>query len=381
MMLPDGATRIMDTLNAAGFEAYAVGGCVRDALLGLQPKDYDLCTNAEPQQMLRVFADFRVIPTGIEHGTVTVMLGHQAYEVTTYRVDGDYSDHRRPDQVHFVGDLRRDLARRDFTINAMAYNKATGVVDAFGGKQDLAARQVRCVGDAHERFGEDALRILRAMRFASVYAFTVEPQTAHAAHQLRQSLSHIAKERITTELAKLLCGQWAQRIMEQFGDVIEVVLPFGLNTDGLDAIAPELPLRLAHLLRNTDDIAGALAYLRLDNQTVRAVTELAECKDLSCPTNDVAIKRTLRRLGEQRTGQLYQLKNWDEAPLCRVLKSGACWNINGLAIGGREVMEQGITGKAVGQALEWLLDGVIEQRLENNPQELTEALVQLSSPK
>lgn len=379
MMLPDGATRIMDTLNAAGFEAYAVGGCVRDALLGMQPKDYDLCTNAKPQQMLRVFADFRVIPTGIEHGTVTVMLDRQAYEVTTYRVDGDYSDHRHPDQVHFVDDLRRDLARRDFTINAMAYSKATGVVDAFGGKQDLAMRRVRCVGDAHQRFSEDALRILRAMRFASVYAFTVEQQTAQAAHQLRQSLSRIAKERITTELSKLLCGQWAQRMIEQFGDVVKVVLPFELNADGLDAVAAELPLRLAHLIRNTNDIAGALGCLRLDNQTARAVAELVECRNLSCPTDDAAIKRMLRQLGEQRTGQLYRLESWDEAPLCRVLKSGACWSLSDLAIDGREVMGQGITGKAVGQALEWLLDGVIERRLENNPQALVEALVRFSS--
>ena len=184
MQLPEGARFILRTLSENGHEGYCVGGCVRDALLGLQPKDYDICTDASPEEMQRIFAGQRVIETGLKHGTLTVLYDGEPYEVTTYRVDGDYADHRHPDTVTFVRELSADLARRDFTVNAMAYNPERGLVDLFEGRKDLESRVIRCVGEAYRRFDEDALRILRALRFAAVYGFSIEEETANA-----QSLS------------------------------------------------------------------------------------------------------------------------------------------------------------------------------------------------
>ena len=261
---------LITRLNAAGFSAYAVGGCIRDSLLGLTPHDWDLCTSALPEDMLRVFKDERVAETGLKHGTLTVIRDHIPYEITTFRVDGAYTDHRHPDSVAFVADVAEDLARRDFTINAMAWSPDTGLTDLFGGREDLEAGVIRCVGEPSLRFGEDALRILRALRFASVYDFAVDPATDEAARKLAPTMRSVAGERIREELLKLLCGRGAGRILRAYPDVLGVIIPEILpmvNYDqqnhhhswdlwehtvrALEGVPPEPDLRLAMLLHDT----------------------------------------------------------------------------------------------------------------------------------
>ncbi len=225
IQLPSTVQALLAALQAAGCSAYVVGGCVRDSLLGRAPGDWDLCTAATPEQVKAVFAGDRLLLAGEKHGTVAVLRGGKAYEITTFRLDGAYGDNRRPDRVEFVPDVRLDLARRDFTVNAMAYSPAEGLIDAFGGRQDLAAGIIRCVGDARERFGEDALRILRAVRFAAQLDFTVENATAAAALTLRDTLQNIAAERLFAELDKLLAGPAAGRALAQYGGILAGAIP------------------------------------------------------------------------------------------------------------------------------------------------------------
>ncbi len=270
MHLPSAVSSLLSRLHAAGFSAYAVGGCVRDSLLGLRPKDWDICTSASPEEMLRLFAGEHLAETGLRHGTLTVILDHVPYEITTFRTDGVYTDHRHPDSVTFVTDVREDLARRDFTINAMAWSEESGLVDCFGGREDLSAGMIRCVGDPESRFREDALRILRALRFAAVYDFEIEAETASALRKLRGTLSAVAAERISVELLKLLCGPAAGRILRSFPEVFGVLIPalnpiFGYDQNNhhhhynlwehtvqaLEGVPPEPEMRLAMLLHDT----------------------------------------------------------------------------------------------------------------------------------
>lgn len=223
--IPPEVGAILEALERQGFEAYVVGGCVRDSLLGQTPHDWDICTAAMPEEVTACFAGERTLPTGIAHGTVTLVREGIPYEITTFRVDGDYSDGRHPDSVSFVRNLREDLARRDFTVNAMAYSPREGLVDCFGGQADLRERQVRAVGEPAARFGEDALRILRALRFASVYGFGIEAKTASAARKCKDLMKNVAVERIFSEFIRLLCGAGAQRVLAAFPDVIGVFLP------------------------------------------------------------------------------------------------------------------------------------------------------------
>lgn len=222
---PQAVGYIIDTLNDAGFEAYVVGGCVRDALRGNEPHDWDIATSALPEQTKACFSGERVIETGIRHGTVGILLEDEIYEVTTYRIDGEYKDNRHPQEVEFVDRIELDLARRDFTVNAMAYHPKKELVDPFSGESDLKNGILRCVGVPQERFSEDALRIMRAIRFASVLGFSIEEHTADAIHALKESLNHIAMERIRTELVKLLCGKNVREVLTEYADVIFTVIP------------------------------------------------------------------------------------------------------------------------------------------------------------
>lgn len=366
MPLPDGARFILERLDAAGFEGFAVGGCVRDALLGLQPKDYDICTNAQPQEMQRIFADCRVIETGLQHGTLTVLRDGEPYEVTTYRIDGDYADHRHPDKVTFTRSLDADLARRDFTVNAIAYNPRHGLIDLFEGQKDLQKKLIRCVGEAQRRFDEDALRILRALRFAAVYGFAIEEETAQAAHLLKSTLKHVARERITVELSKLLCGAGAQEILLRHGAVIAEVLPAALHAEATAQAPAQLPIRLAHLLQDAQDVKAALGALRLDNATAKAAMELIALKDRLEPENAVQWRKLLHETGQERTQQLAAWKQWNVQPLQDILARGDCWNLKMLAVTGKDLMAAGFApGRGIGQTLESLLLAVMEERVEN----------------
>ncbi len=223
--LPADVAALLAMLRDAGFPAYTVGGCVRDALLGITPHDWDICTSALPDQMQQVFKDLHTVETGLKHGTLTVVVNHVPYEITTFRVDGEYTDHRHPDSVSFVDNIAEDLSRRDFTVNAMAWSPDSGLVDLFGGREDLAAGVIRCVGDPALRFDEDALRVLRALRFASVYDFSIDPATDAAARKLAPSLHGVAGERIREELMKLLCGKGVGRILRAYPDVLSEIIP------------------------------------------------------------------------------------------------------------------------------------------------------------
>ena len=281
MNLPSPVRDLIVRLNEGGFSAYVVGGCVRDSLMGLPPHDWDLCTSALPKDMLCLFRDEHVVETGLKHGTLTVVRDHIPYEITTFRVDGAYTDHRHPDSVSFVSDIRGDLARRDFTVNAMAWSPDTGLVDLFGGREDLEKHIIRCVGDAEQRFQEDALRILRALRFAAVYDFAVDPDTASAARRLAPTMKNVAGERIREELLKLLCGRAAGRILREFPEVLGILIPEILPMVGydqrnhhhsydlwehtvraLEGVPPEADLRLTMLLHDT----GKPAVCTVDEQ-------------------------------------------------------------------------------------------------------------------
>ena len=225
MKIPHGAKFIITRLNSNGYRGDIVGGCVRDYLLGKEPNDFDITTDALPDEMRRIFSDLKTVDTGIKHGTLTVIVDSVQYEVTTYRIDGEYSDNRHPDKVSFTNKLSDDLSRRDFTVNAMCYNEHDGVTDMFGGKEDLSARIIRAVGDPVLRFHEDSLRILRALRFAATLNFEIEKNTADAIFKTSSLLKNVSRERVYTEWKKLICGVGASRIIREYGSVIEVVIP------------------------------------------------------------------------------------------------------------------------------------------------------------
>ncbi len=390
--LPAGAEFVLSRLHGQGYQAYVVGGCVRDMLLGCEPKDWDVCTNALPAQMQQVFADCHVIETGLRHGTLTVMYEHEPYEVTTFRVDGEYTDHRHPDAVVFVTDVKEDLSRRDFTINAMAWSPETGLVDAFGGQADLAAGIIRCVGDPRRRFDEDALRIMRALRFASVYGFTIDPETDAAIHALKHTMADVAAERIRVELAKLLCGEGAGEILRRCGDVLCTLMPHLKSVDwtrtvcGVEAVPPTEVFRLTMLLREVaaDQVKDVLQGLKLDNATRDRVLLLTANQDWTFLPERHAMLKTLSAFGEEVTRQLLIIR-WakkialgvhpkDEidaemsaltAVLDAVLADGVCYTVKRMAVNGRDLMALGAKGKAVGECLSYLLDLLLSERLNN----------------
>ena len=281
--MDEGAAELLDTLHRAGYAAYVVGGCVRDSLLGLTPHDWDLCTSALPQQVMELFGAQRCIPTGLQHGTVTVKQSGALYEITTFRTEGTYTDGRHPDEVHFVPDVREDLARRDFTINAMAYNEKEGLVDPFGGQADLQSGIVRAVGVPRQRFTEDALRILRLYRFAARFGFAIDPPTAQAAQELCAHLDCVSVERIEEELAKLLAAPAPAAYLDK--KILLVILP-ELSSEALAAAKPvvdacpagaeNLSIRLAALLYSLgeDGIRRTLKRLRCSNALIEEAAVL-----------------------------------------------------------------------------------------------------------
>ena len=398
LTLDPGAAALLDTLHAAGYAAYAVGGCVRDSLLGRTAHDWDLCTSALPQQVMELFGAEQCIPTGLQHGTVTVKYGGQLYETTTFRTEGSYTDGRHPDAVQFVPDVREDLARRDFTINAMAYNEAEGLVDPFGGQADLQNGLLRAVGEPQQRFTEDALRILRLYRFAARFGFALDAATARAARQLAPHLDCISAERIQEELAKLLAAPQPGAYLEPA--VLAVVLP-ELTPAALEAAKPvvdacpageeNLPVRWAALLGalGEADTRRVLKRLRCSNacieETAILVRETAgegvseEKAPVHVPVHaeDVAIRQLLGRYGlctVERLCALCTALHPQTAPACtfaaqraRQLEAeGVCCRVSQLAVNGRDLMAAGIpAGPALRRVLEALLDGVIRAEYPN----------------
>ena len=446
LQLPAPVTVLLRRLNESGFSAYVVGGCVRDSMLGLEPHDWDICTSALPEQMQEVFHDLHTVETGLKHGTLTVVVDHVPYEVTTYRIDGDYTDHRHPDSVHFVDNLTEDLARRDFTVNAMAWNPETGLADPFDGQTDLAAGLIRCVGEAEKRFDEDALRILRALRFASVYDFAIEPSTSAALRKMAPDLSRVAGERIREELLKLLCGKAAGRILREYPEVLAEIIPeirpmIGYDQQnhhhsydlwehtvrGVEGVPPDPVLRLTMLLHDTGKPAArttdekgeghyfghpkiseqiarkAADTLRLDNAFRDRLCNLVLHHDIPLRTQSGEINtdrsfllRRLNKFGEEdlraiflihcsdRTATGYTTREREDlrlkermAALDALLAEQPCFTLKDLAVNGRDLLAAGLKGKAVGQALQTLLEAVMDGKVSNEKEKLLNYLNQI----
>ena len=442
IQVPHKAQRVLNMLEQAGHPSYVVGGCVRDALMGRTPNDWDICTAARPQQVKELCAreGLASFDTGIQHGTVTVHVDHEPFEVTTFRADGAYEDGRHPVSVSFLDAVEGDLARRDFTVNAMAYSPARGLVDVFGGRDDLARKTLRCVGDPAARFAEDGLRILRALRFASTLGFEIHPATAAALREHRRLLEPVAMERISAEFMKLICGQGAVGILLEYRDVVGTFLPQVVPMFGFEQLSryhvydvwehcvrscgliePDPVLRLAALVHDvgkpscffTDDegighfyghpeagepLARQIArHLRLPNAVTSELCTLVLWHDRPLPLTPKAMRRRLAKLGERLCRRLYQLVEADmrthsqlnmahnletlarsRALMEEVLQEMDVFSPRDLAVDGRDLMELGFApGPRLGEVKGELFSLVVDGELPNSRPELLARAAQL----
>lgn len=372
--LPPGALEVLRRLNAAGYQAYAVGGCVRDMARGVPPHDYDICTSALPAQTQRCFAGERVVETGIKHGTVTVLMAGEPYEITTFRTDGDYLDGRHPQSVAFTDSLTEDLRRRDFTINAMAYHPDIGLRDPFDGQADIALRMIRCVGDAGARFTEDALRILRALRFAAELGFDIAPDTARAMRELSGRLALISRERIAAELLRALNGINAVPVLQAFDTVLLAALPdypAAALPEALRALAilprGDTVLRLAALL-SPCGAAGARVLASLKPSRALSSQVLALTAAAGEDISRAELPLWLARLGETQLRRLLTLQGRDDLLSClpALLARRLPLTLGDLAINGRDLTAVGLpAGAELGRALSALHRRVLLGELPN----------------
>lgn len=434
--LPEKVNKIICTLQENGYEAYAVGGCVRDSFLGREPGDWDITTSAMPEETKALFS--HTFDTGIEHGTITVLLEHEGFEVTTYRVDGKYEDSRHPTEVTFVRNLREDLLRRDFTINAMAYNETDGLVDIFGGMEDLKQGVIRCVGNAEARFSEDALRILRGVRFAAQLGFRIDGETRAGMNKLAPTLRKISAERIQAELVKMLLSPKPELLREAWKlGITKIILPefdrameteqenrhhmYNVGEHTLHAIAnirADRVLRLVMLFHDlgkpeyktmdekgtahfkkhaagSEAIAGTvLRRLKFDNDTIRKVTKLVAYHDYRMPVTPKHVRRGMNRIGEDLFPLYLEVRRADvlaqsmyrreekladideiEALYQEICEKQECVSLKTLAVTGKDLIAAGMQpGKEIGQTLNRLLELVLEQPELNTREELLRRL-------
>lgn len=430
--IPVQAERVLDILEKNGYEGYIVGGCVRDFMLGKTPSDYDITTNALPYEVERCFKDFKVIETGIKHGTVSVLIDGMAFEITTYRVDGEYKDCRRPENVEYTSKLEDDLSRRDFTINAMAYSSKRGIVDIFGGKTDIENKIIRCVGEPEKRFSEDALRIMRAVRFSSQLGFSIDKNSEFAMFKLRENLKKISAERIRCELDKMLMGKNVFDVLMQCSGILEMFIPEIGECVGFDQHSPYHKYTVwehtAHCIKNSPqdiyvrltmlfhDMAKPVCYapdengrghfpnhakegavmaetimkrLKYDNYAIKTVKQLIKYHDEKFK-NIKSVKRVLAELGEenfQRLMQVIKADNMSKHTFClemaeysdevgrqamQIINEKQCIKISQLAVNGTDLKNLGLEGRNIGKCLEHLLNEVIEENIPNEKQLLLE---------
>jgi len=401
--LPENVINIISKLEHDGNQAYAVGGCIRDSILKRAPEDWDITTSAVPQQVKALFK--RTVDTGIKHGTVTVMIDKSGYEVTTYRIDGEYEDGRHPKSVEFSVSLVEDLQRRDFTINAMAYNNATGLVDEFNGIEDLNGKIIRCVGNPTDRFSEDALRMMRAIRFSAQLGFTIEEQTFAAIKELAVNINKVSRERIHVELNKTLLSDHPEYIMmmyqtkltKQILPVIDGVLEGrrSIITLTMLKLSPkDLVLKYAALLNDIspDKVNETLKDLKLDNNTIFTVTKLVECSKLVIQEKEPAVREAIHKYGKEiipllilhqetilkakevSTGIMMTGGKNHIAVLKRlyheIIDRGDCISIKDLSVNGSDLMEYGLKGVKIGETLDELLHIVMENPKLNEKETL-----------
>ena len=421
------SSEILGILSGAGFEAYLVGGCVRDTVMKRPFHDTDITTNALPEQIIEVFRNYKTVPTGMKHGTVTVISDGTPYEITTYRIDGTYSDSRRPDSVEFTTSLRDDLARRDFTVNAIAMDSAGNIIDFFGGTEDIKNKVIRCVGNPVMRFGEDALRIMRAIRFSSQLGFRIDSETSKAIHNMKDNLKNISHERIREELDKLICGQNCVEVLMEYSDVITTIIPEFQKCIGFEqhspyhkytvwehivratGLAPVSNLRLRRVLffhdiakpvcAKFDDTgrghfknhagAGAdmtydiMKHLRYDNESIaHTVTLIRHHSDKIFNRQDA--KKMMSHIGDELFFELMELKKCDNSAkndfvleknqlfdeIIRagheIVENNECRSLKNLAVNGNDLLKIGLSGTDIGKTLNHLLDMVIDEKLSND---------------
>ena len=432
--IPADANELIHTLQNNGHSAYIVGGCVRDSILGRTPHDYDICTSATPSEMLEIFKDKKIIETGLQHGTVTVVVNGEPYEITTYRIDGIYSDNRRPDTVTFTDKLVEDLRRRDFTINAMAYNDEEGLIDPFNGMEDIKYKKISCVGRAEDRFGEDALRILRAIRFAAQLEFTIMPGTDREIHKQYNNLENISIERINSEFCKIASSDDFCVELLLYKDVFSLFIPelkdmfdfpqnnpwhiwdvFGHTIHAVEYCdSDDLVVRLAvffhdfgkphsyqdgedgirhfkgHGKVSADMTDSIMKRLRFDNETRNNVVELVYYHDATFEVGKKYVKRWLNKIGEKQFRRLLQVKKADnkaqnlelssdrikelseiEALIDEVLQEDECFSLKDLAVNGKDLIGVGYkAGKELGNTLNKLLQLVIDGDCPNEKEKL-----------
>lgn len=427
---------IIQELGKCGHEAYMVGGCVRDSILDRIPHDYDICTSATPDEIIATFPNQEIIPTGLQHGTVTILINRELYEVTTYRIDGKYTDNRRPDSVNFINSLTEDLRRRDFTINAMAYNSTNGLVDPFGGIKDIENSVIRCVGSAYDRFNEDALRILRAIRFAAQLNFGIAEDTDEEIHKNLGLLENISIERITSEFSKIVSSDSFYIKLMLYNDVFSLFIPELIDMVGFEQYNPyhsyDVFEHTVHALENCDskDLVVRLAVffhdfgkphsyqddedgirhfkghgrvsadmtdiimrrLRFDNNTREKVVELVYYHDASFAKGKKYVKRWLNKIGEIQFRRLLTVRRADimgqsnkyekerlnellliESLIDDVISDHDCFTVKDLSVGGKDLISIGYRpGCQIGQTLKQLLELVINEKVENKSDELLE---------
>jgi len=430
--IPKEVKYALNLLEKAGFEGYMTGGCVRDYVMGMSPKDYDITTSALPEETKAVFSEFNVIETGIKHGTVTVLIEGMPLEITTYRTEGEYLDSRHPSSVAFTRSLKEDAERRDFTMNAMACDVRGNLCDFFDGCEDISAKVIRCVGNPNERFQEDALRIMRALRFSSVLGFEIEKSTSDAAFRHKELLKKISMERIQTEFIKLICGKDAKRVILEYTDILGVVIPELLEMKGfkqrnvhhiydvlehcavaVENVTEEPVLRLAALLHDagkpevfTVDEDGTghfyghsavsekkaeeiMNRLKFDNNTKEQVLKLVKYHDVLIELSEKSVKRMLSKVGTELYYKLIELKRADnmaqnpvyrdrqkycdelERIATKVIQDESCFDLKDLAVNGHDLIEAGIpAGKEIGRILNLLLYDVIDSKVENEKEKL-----------
>lgn len=435
-MITDEIKIIFDTLNNAGYECFMVGGCVRDFLLNVKPHDVDFATNATPDEMKECFKNFNVIETGIKHGTLTVLVNHIPYEVTTYRVDGEYLDNRRPESVTFVKDIKHDLARRDFTINAIAYNPNVGFVDCFNGMKDLKDGIIRCVREPMERLNEDSLRILRALRFSAVLGYNIDAETERACFRLASLLRNISAERIVSELFKTIIQTNAHKIIFDYIDIWGEVIPELLKMKGfnqhnphhvhdvlkhtcvaLEGASKDLIVRLTvlfhdigkpdsftmdekgnghfygHALKSVDITKDILDRLKVDNSTKHQVLTLIKYHDLDLQPTEKYVRKLCYKLGDlemvKKLILVQRADNYGQAPIHNerinkfnkideIIKDleqqNLSFTLKDLAVNGSDMISLGLAGKQIGDSLKFLMEAVLNDEVENNYEKLLKYL-------
>lgn len=431
IILPEEVVTITEFLEKSGHKAFCVGGAVRDSIMGITPGDWDITTSALPHETTEIFKDFRTIDTGLKHGTLTVIINHKPFEVTTFRIDGEYDDNRHPESVEFTRNIENDLARRDFTVNAIAYNKADGIVDLYGGRDDIYNSIIKTVGNPDKRFEEDGLRIMRALRFSATLGFKIEEETSKSIHKNKDLLKNISVERISVELVKLLCGKNAFNILMEYPDVFSVFIPeiesavnftqYGEKhaydiwehiCHTVDTIPEDKILRLTMLLhdlgkvpthklnekgdstfKNHAAVGGEMAKeiltrLKFDKKTINRVSFLVGCHDFEPPETKTELKHHLKTKTPEDIRTLLVIKKSDRGALSEkyrdisagtaqtlrwlkeIEENNECCTLKDLAVTGKDITETGITGEDVGKTLNLLLDAVIEGKVQNTKSHL-----------